>query len=255
MSPRHDRLIRSFHEDNEAVLDAWCQPDDAECVSAHVKNVPPELRSRIWKPIAPDRWDRDPRAWMTNHQINAVMVQYDHASEYHFAYLGAVCIDFCEQVRHLRSFDVRSALSRGKTMLGVIVNLDVCGGTGTHWVALFCQLDPRDRANFGARFFDSAGKGPPVQIRRFAESLKKQVELIYPGTSFDLSWDGRRRQFGDSECGMFCINFLVDCIRVCVTGKRVEDVDVGDDDCSFRSRSVHFRPSPAKKLGSRAQRA
>ena len=192
---------------------------------------------------------------MTNHQINAVMIQYDQAPEYRFAYLGAVCVNFVEQIPRFRSYDVSRDLSRGKTRLGMIVNLDVCGGTGTHWVALFCQLDPRDRANFGATFFDSAGNDPPDQVQRFVASLKGQIEQRFPGTTFRLSWDGRRRQFGDSECGMFCINFLVDCIHTCVTGRRVEDVDVGDDDRSFRSRSVHFRASPAKKLGSKSARA
>jgi hypothetical protein len=86
----------------------------------------------------------------------------------------------------------------GKTKLGFVYNLDPSNKGGSHWIASFTDI-PGHRTYY----FDSYGMKPPEQIARFMRSLTLQ------DPNMRLEFNARRFQYGESECGMYCLYFLI----------------------------------------------
>ena len=80
-----------------------------------------------------------------------------------------------------------------KRPVGMIINLDKCGGEGTHWVTYWINKDG------SGEFFDSFGRPPNNRIIKNYIS-KTCKELTYSQTTL---------QHADAEtCGMYCIFYL-----------------------------------------------
>ena len=90
---------------------------------------------------------------------------------------------------------------KGKRGIGIIFNLDPHFKGGSHWVGLYINLENKE--NPFAGYFDSYGYKTPTLIARLMRSFKLQVSTC------DLGFNARRFQYGDSECGMFSMYFLI----------------------------------------------
>jgi hypothetical protein len=86
----------------------------------------------------------------------------------------------------------------GKTKLGFVYNLDPSNKSGSHWIASFTDI-PAGRTYY----FDSYGMRPPRQIARFMRFLTVH------GLNMKLEYNAVRFQHGDTECGMYCLYFLI----------------------------------------------
>lgn len=160
-----------------------------------------------FRPDVPTEWKDDDDMWLSNEDIDKVMKQYEEAYP-HFKFLGVTPVDFSapnmygdkskclkDQFCHV---DLEEERKRGKTLIGAIFNLDHHLKNGSHWVA--AALDLKRGANY---YFDSYGMAPPPQISRFLRSFKLQN----PGVR--LQQNGRRFQYGNSECGVYSMYFLL----------------------------------------------
>lgn len=171
-----------------------------------------ELRKTYLRPQQPKEWTKKPNTWLDNFNIQHVMEQYQEAYPW-FRFLGVFPIDFSAPNPYLKSkkpeclhkelceLNLHKEYNAGIRGIGMVFNLDPHYKGGSHWVALYINLSSMEKPIVG--YFDSYGYETPPMIGRFMRSLKLQVKNCF------LGYNARRFQYGNSECGMFSIYFLI----------------------------------------------
>jgi len=169
------------------------------------------LLRRYYRPEVPKEWLSDPDQWLDSNNIIDVMKQYEETYP-HFKFYGANPIDFSAPDPYnaeaaakkkclnddICKLNLRDLQQSGKTHLGFVYNLDPSDKGGSHWIASFTDI-PAKRTYY----FDSYGMKPPPQIARFMRSLTLQDPLM------KLNYNARRFQYGDTECGVYSLYFLI----------------------------------------------
>lgn len=217
------------------------------------QGAPPDLRRRLtaaFRPPHPVAWLHNPRMWLTSLDIEASLRQYEDSR---FRFLGVFPIDFalrldsgarCVSPR-ICDLDIQQQLSLQPDMqqIGAVFNLDKHTQSGTHWVALHAGLDPTHAASYGVSYYDSVARRPPPQITAFMQRMRQQMAAAYL-KPFAIQHNILRKQFGNTECGVFAINFIVQSIPRTHTFHQV-CANVGRDSDMNDMRKLLFRaPSP-----------
>jgi len=210
--------------------------------------------------------------WLSTSDINDVITQYQNKYK-DFVFLGAVPADFEEiKVLGIGDLDLQNFEKEGKTKLGMVINLDDSRGNGSHWVALFIDLKKGH-----VYYFDSIGKKPYKRTKKFINKIVKYLykknynknininnllkitnellnssklekEIIYESKNntilnelkiFDIRYNPIQHQFGNSECGVYSINFIV---RL-VGGGNFDDItkNITKDKEVNKCRPVYFK--------------
>jgi len=170
-----------------------------------------KLMKSYFRPSMPDSWNEDPDEWLESLNLIDVMKQYEEVYPT-FKFFGANPIDFSapnpykkdalEKKECLEDSICKLRLDtltkQGKTHLGFIYNLDPSDKGGSHWIASFTDIPGHK-----SYYFDSYGFKPPPQIARFLRSLTLQDPTM------KLQYNARRFQYGDTECGVYCLYFLI----------------------------------------------
>lgn len=209
-----------------------------------------------FRPMMPRSWIANDRMWLSNFDIEKVMRQYEDAFP-EFWMVGVFPMDFAHVLddggcvsMEMCGLNAETMLKNKKTHAGIVLNLDKHVQTGSHWVACYIDISP-DSPNYGFFYYDSVAKPPPLEVRSFAQSILEDVHKIRGSDSdesgkkqFDVRFNRNRRQFKNTECGVFTMFFLVCCVY------RELDFDticeeMGNDDDLHTLRSVFFRP-PSK---------
>lgn len=186
-----------------------CVLDRANVGGAETKRLRRTLRTR-----RPTAWATKPNQWLDNYNIAGCMRQYEAAVPW-FRFLGVFPIDFSapNPYRHggeggakclhaeLCNLQLRAEYDKGHRGLGAVFNLDPHYKGGSHWVGLYADLHDIEKPRIS--YFDSYGYKTPAMIARLMRSFTLQI----PGC--ELGFNARRFQFGDSECGMFSLYFLI----------------------------------------------
>lgn len=171
--------------------------------------------------------------WLSTSDINQVMVQYSEKYK-DFMFFGALPIDFKEikePISYENFFGVLSNLYKdGKYRIGYVFNLDRHDQPGSHWVALFADLK-RNQVYFFDSAEDHSTRKPKKEITSFMKTfaiwcyyhnIKKQPPsaALCKDTFFapekndvekyvDVRYNKVQHQYGNSECGVYAINFIV----------------------------------------------
>ncbi len=164
------------------------------------------LAKQYLRPRQPDEWKADPDKWLDSNNIRDVMTQYEEARP-DFKFLGPYPIDFAARaskesnqclIGEMCKLNIKEEKAKGKKFIGIIYNLDPHYKSGSHWVANFLNLEKKT-----CYYFDSYGMKPPKEVYRFMQWLSIQEPKI------ELGWNGRRFQHLNSECGMYCLYFII----------------------------------------------
>jgi len=229
-----------------------------------------EIEKETFRPEGPDKR----YAWLSTSDINDVVSQYQDKHT-DFVFLGAVPADFEEiSILGISDLDFNDFEKEGKTKLGIVINLDDSKGNGTHWVALFINL--KEGLIY---YFDSVGKKPYERTKKFINKIVKYLynkiykkdininrllkitnilskisnvnknniqvsennilELLNNMKIFDIRYNSIQHQFGNSECGVYSINFIV---RL-VGGESFDDItnNITKDNKINKCRPEYFR--------------
>lgn len=175
-----------------------------------LESLPQDEQERLLKayfrPKAPEEWKKDPDAWLDNFSIEAVLKQYEEIDP-SFMTLGAVPIDFAAPSPYNKSkcllpefcrLTLNELRAKKKRSVGMVFNLDPHFKDGSHWVALFLDVNKP-----GCYYFDSYGMAPPKQIKLLMETFWSQDKRM------ELGYNGRRFQYSQSECGMYSLYFII----------------------------------------------
>ena len=145
--------------------------------------------------------------WLSSIDILNVMKQYQQIFP-NFRFIGPLPIDFSQLPRELSMVNVCARAD----VFGCVFNLDPHDQPGSHWVAMVVdvRLGLPGRPFIG--YFDSLGVcPPPPEINRYLASLQKSLAKCYD-IPVPIKYNSRRHQYQNSECGVYCLYFIYQCL-------------------------------------------
>lgn len=178
-----------------------------------------------------------------------------------FIFFGVFPLDFSLIYPLFKYFSLKKFLfEKQKLRFGCVFNLDKIldengnrnNNTGSHWVALYANFKGKDKY---VGYFDSYGDyttpdemiysygncSAPKEIMDFMALIKKQYELLSPGNVLKLKSNSVRHQFKNSECGMYCIYFIYNCVNG-FSFESICNTKIEDDEVNVL-RDYFFRPN------------
>jgi hypothetical protein len=227
-----------------ALRDAMAKKYSCDNEYCAVKKLAPTKDAKqmltFFKPERPTAWDKDPKQWLDTENIELVMKQYE-AAHPHFAFLGAVPLDFDTTVpewgqcvsEEMCKLNLEQSLKKGKTDLGVIFNLDPHDKPGSHWVCAYVNIPKKS-----AYYYDSYGYEPEEEIAAFLERVQQQgCENVY--------YNDIRHQRSESECGTYCMYVVLNLLG----GRGFQEIckDVVSDEVMNTFRDVLFAEERPRK--------
>jgi hypothetical protein len=190
-----------------------CQQGEEHCLLDKAPlddTVKKSLRKEYLRPQRPKAWNADPDMWLDNYNIMHVMKQYEEAFPW-FSFMGVFPIDFSAPDpytkekkclhKELCDLNLTHEYNKGKRGIGMIFNLDPHYKGGSHWVGLYINIMNIDKPCID--YFDSYAYDTPPLIARLMRSFTLQIK------SCKLGRNARRFQYGQSECGMFSMYFII----------------------------------------------
>jgi len=190
-----------------------------------------------FKPFMPKTWTENPREWLNTIDIRDVMNQYEIKYP-DFEFIGPVPMDFDTKVGfgecvvdELCKINLDELMKKGKTKIGVIFNLDKHTQSGSHWVAMNCDINRGEIC-----YWDSYGIKPNPEVVVLMNRLKEQASKL--NKKLEIKINKVRHQYKNSECGMYCIYFITSLLD----GKTFETVvkNIIDDDTMNNKRNDFF---------------
>jgi len=171
-----------------------------------------ELINYTFAPYSPKSWNKNSTEWLTSVDIEAVMKQYEKKHK-HFMFIGPAPIDFDKHLLYdqcvweeLCKFNLKKIITKGKTKIGIIFNLDPHDKDGSHWVSMF--IDIKKKFIF---FFDSTGDKPEKEITAFMKRIKTQGDKL--DIMFKTIINKKEHQRGDTECGIYSLFLIIELLE------------------------------------------
>jgi hypothetical protein len=184
--------------------------------------------------------------WLSTLDIKRVLQQYMRIHD-DFLALGPVAMDFCNETgNEVCNLDLHRAREMGKTKIGIVFNTDPSTKPGQHWICMYIDLTATDSRKWTINYFDSYGMAPLApEIYRLITKYQSQnkhnfkLELNCSDVS-GICTTSVRQQRKNTECGMYCINFIVERL----TGKSWEYMvkNIETDESIHSKRPIFFRP-------------
>lgn len=163
-------------------------------------------------PYSPKNWKYNPTEWLSTVDIQKVMAQWENAYK-EFEFIGPSPIDYDTHMvfgecvwEELCKFSLNKYKRNNTQKIGVIFNLDKHTQPGSHWVALYIDL-----VKHKLYYFDSYGDNIPNQIKKFCNNIVEQGRQI--GENYEIIVSKKRHQYGDSECGMYSLFFIIQMLK------------------------------------------
>jgi hypothetical protein len=197
-----------------------------------------ELEYEYFRPEGPAK-KVEQFKWLSNRDIDNVLHQYEKAYP-DFEYLETVPIDFAELSNEVSKLNFNKLKKNNKCKIGVVFNLDKHYQGGSHWVALYSDLNKKQ-----IYFFDSYGMKPNKEIKELmakianylsggnsytASNILKEQNKYIGGSTIDIRYNTMEHQKGGSECGVYSISFILRLLNGepfdNIIGKRVPDEKV-----------------------------
>jgi hypothetical protein len=171
-------------------------------------------------PESPKEWNKNPNEWLSSVDIMKVMKQYEKTYKC-FDFMGPSPIDFDTQLMYgecvweeLCKFNLEDQIRKGKTKIGIIFNTDPHDKPGKHWISLFINI--KKKRIF---FFDSVGDKAPKEVMNLVNRIIEQGHQMNPKLEFTFDQNYPvEHQYGNSECGIYSIFFIVHMLEDKITG-------------------------------------
>ena len=187
----------------------WIDHDDFKFMSDNVKDY---LENKVFRPDGPQgQFD-----WLSTIDINQVLYQYEEKYD-DFKFLGAVPLDFIDlDYLPFKKLNFDDLYNAGIRRIGVIFNTDKSSGPGRHWISLLSDF------SVGQIYFsDSMGRKPPKEVYDFMKLIEKYLKnKKCKNKVIDVKYNKTQHQQGNSECGVYSINFILRLLK----GKTFEHI-------------------------------
>jgi len=238
---------RIYFNNRETKEVLWNKIDDklqhqceAEFCWSQLQTYPKQLRTELesyFKPVMPKKWLSHHKEWLNTLDLENVLNQYERKHK-DFKSFGAVPIDFDYKhndgecvIDELCNLNISDLMNKGKTKMSVIFNLDKHNQPGSHWIAMYADFNTGD-----INYFDSYGYDAPKEVCTLMKRIKKQ--LVDLNSRANIRVSKLRHQYKDSECGMYCLYFIISQLE----GKTFSDLTKKQipDDKMESNRDIYF---------------
>ena len=178
-----------------------------------ITRVMKEIESKELKPPQPNEWIYNKTEWLSNFDIEKVLIQYHNDPSFKYHFHGVFTIDFAQKssngtCKYYSNCDIimKDIINSNKKYFGFITNLCKNDEPGTHWTSSFFILDPSND-NYGAYYYDSVKRPIPKLLKPVFIDIQKQMNAIYPLKKFNIYVNNVAHQKSNTECGVFSIVF------------------------------------------------
>ena len=200
--------------------------------------------SDSFAPESPQEWKKNPNEWLSSTDIMKVMKQYEKAYKC-FDFMGPTPINFDTRKLYgecvwdeLCNFNLEKLIKKGKTKIGIIFNTDPDYKPGQHWISMFINI--KKKTIF---FFDSVGDEAPDEIKKLIERIKEQGLALNKKIVFKVDSNaGTEHQYGNTECGIYSIFFIVHMLEDKVTDHYLK-THILKDEYMQEFRHIYFNDS------------
>ena len=202
-------------------------------------------------PTKPPEWNQNPNKWLTNLDIDAILSKFSDTNKFKYHFLGTKSIDFALKHNNVCSIDsecrinISDLLKNNKKYLGIVLNLDRHDQPGSHWVSLFFNLDIHSKS-YGIYYYDSVSHSMPSIVTQYIHDIQSQLLTIYKKKPLFYT-NNVVHQYGNNECGMFCICYQIRWLKLLhknknTTFKDIINVKINDKMVN-QMRHILFRPT------------
>jgi hypothetical protein len=178
-----------------------------------ISQIMKEIELKELRPSQPIEWINNKTEWLSNFDIEKVLLQYQYDKSLLYKFHGVFTIDFGIKTNSGRckysndcNIDMKSIINSNKKFFGFITNLCRYNEPGTHWTSSFFVLDPNIKS-YGAYYYDSVKRPIPKLLLPVFNDIKKQMETLYPFKPFKINVSNIAHQKSNTECGIFSITF------------------------------------------------
>jgi len=173
-----------------------------------------KLKKSLFAPSMPYIWKKNINEWLNSNDILNVMKQYEEADP-QFEFFGPSPIDYDTIVYNnscvwpeICNINMKNLFNKQKTKIGFIFNTDKHYEEGSHWIALYIDLNKKI-----IFFFDSNGSEIPLELNKLINNIIYQCEnKLCMKIKFDSNV-GFIHQRSNTECGMYCLYFLISLLK------------------------------------------
>ena len=203
------------------------------------ENIDKQILKNRFAPFHPITWNTKKNTWLSSTDIIKVMKGYEKIYP-NFTFIGPSPIDFDKKFHDnvcvyndICNFHIKKFLKKNIDKFGFIFNTDPHYKSGSHWIALY--LDIPKNILF---FFDSTGDKIPQQVKKLCDRIIEQGKELDINLEYDDNHN-HNHQKTDTECGMYCLYFII----TLLTGKHNSDyfkTKHVSDDFVEKFRKIYF---------------
>tara|TARA_Y100000389_G_scaffold78668_1_gene75446 strand:+ start:9712 stop:10554 length:843 start_codon:yes stop_codon:yes gene_type:complete len=171
-------------------------------------NITPKMKYDTFTPDAPISWSKNINEWLSSTDIQKIMNQYEKKYT-HFEFIGPSPIDFDKKLLYgecvwneLCNFSLKNLLTKNKTQIGIIFNLDPHYKSGSHWVSLFVNVPKKY-----IHYYDSTGEKQPKEVTLLMDKIKYQANVL--NIHLKQYVNKTEHQMHNTECGMYSLYFII----------------------------------------------
>jgi hypothetical protein len=248
-------LVKELHERLYDVCDmnqkCWIKQSFVERMNKELKDY---LKKKTYRPYGPSEGTK----WLNTLNINNAMIQYEDKFK-DFIFMGAVPLDFnkldgltvANGSMNVAKVDFNKLEQMGKKKIGFVINLDTHDQPGSHWVALYSNLEKGI-----TYFYDSYGSRPPAMTRDYMRDIDRYFIHTKKMKHSISDYNKKRHQRKNSECGVYSMAFIIGMLNADASDdengiikefERVNNEEFKDDDVQ-KCRNVYFTNEKNKKF-------
>ena len=181
-----------------------------------------------FRPKMPKSWKKNKYEWLNTTDIESVMAQYEEKYP-DFKFIGPVPIDFDYEysagkciVDELCKLSIKKLLDDKIHKLGIIYNLDPHDKPGSHWVAMYLDLNKKR-----VYYFDSYGTAPPSEVEKLVDRIIEQGKELKMNIKYE--YNKTRHQYQNSECGVYSMYFIIQLLEGKKTFNTINSTRIKDE--------------------------
>ncbi len=170
--------------------------------------------SKVFAPDAPRTWASNPHEWLSDADVENVMKQYvenrsdvmlmPFATSDFGGTEGAICHN-----PQMCKFSTAEAEQQGIRHVILLLNKDVWGGEGTHWVSFYLNVPEGV-----AFYFDSLGQDLPRHLKSWINRRRRERKQLHPSAPpMRVERNTLVHQKHGSNCGIYAIHMMVSMIE------------------------------------------
>ena len=135
----------------------------------------------------------------------------------------------------LCNFSVQEQIKNGKTKIGIIFNTDPHNKGGEHWISMFINIKKGQ-----IFYFDSAGDDIKPEVNALVGRIIDEGAKMNPPISFQFDKNFPvEHQYGNTECGIYSIYFIVHMLEDKITGQYLK-THILNDKYMQKFRKIYF---------------